>query len=148
MGASWAGWHGAVTYSSCHGAVGASRPEPGRPRNTYVREDQIVPHLAAIATLLAGPTGTSARPNRGLAQVTGPANTAALIDGLRARGVVLTYNPDDRTLWPRRSQRAGRRHRQGPLTAKPGKGGRPSEQKDKTTRRGRRLSVGKDRACS
>ena len=28
-------------------------PGPGRPKNTYVREDQILPHLAAIAILLA-----------------------------------------------------------------------------------------------
>ena len=30
--------------------------------------------------------------------MTGPASTAALIDQLRASGVVLTYDPDDRTL--------------------------------------------------
>ena len=72
--------------------------DPGRPPNTYVREDQIVPHLAAIAILLAGPAGTPARGNRGLAQLTGPDGTAALIDQLRAGGVLLTYDPDDRTL--------------------------------------------------
>jgi site-specific DNA recombinase len=45
-----------------HGCSSATRPEPGRPGNTFVREDQIVPHLAAID------------------------------------GVVLTYDPQDRTL--------------------------------------------------
>jgi hypothetical protein len=30
--------------------------------------------------------------------VTGPTRTAGLIDQLRARGIVLTYHPDDRTL--------------------------------------------------
>jgi len=30
--------------------------------------------------------------------VTGPAGTAALVDQLRADGVVLTYDPDKRTL--------------------------------------------------
>ncbi|MGE5287993.1 MAG: hypothetical protein ACM3ML_12470 [Micromonosporaceae bacterium] len=30
--------------------------------------------------------------------MTGPAGTAALIDRLRADGVVLTYDPQDRTL--------------------------------------------------
>ena len=63
-----------------------------------MREDQIVPHLAAIAILLAGPPGTPARANRSLAQVTDPARTASLIDQLRADGVVLTYDPQDRTL--------------------------------------------------
>jgi len=32
----------------------AARPKPGRPKNTYVREDQILPHLAALAILLGG----------------------------------------------------------------------------------------------
>ena len=57
-----------------------------------------MPHLAAIAILLAGPAATPARGNRGLAQLTGPDGTAALIDQLRADGTVLTYGPDDRTL--------------------------------------------------
>jgi hypothetical protein len=63
-----------------------------------VREDQIVPHLAAIGILLASPPGTPARENRTLAQVTDPATTAAVIDQLRADGVVLTYDPQGRTL--------------------------------------------------
>jgi hypothetical protein len=59
-----------------------------------LREDQIMPHLAAIAILLASPAGG----NRGLPQLTGPDGTAALIDQLRAGGVLLTYDPADRTL--------------------------------------------------
>ena len=69
-----------------------------RPANTYVREDQILPHLAAIAILLAGPAGIPSCGNRSPVQVTGPAAAAALIDRLRANGVVLTYDPDSRTL--------------------------------------------------
>jgi len=90
--------NGKPAYRCRHGYTSATRPQPGRPGNTYVREDQIVPHLAAIAILLAGSPGTPARANRSLAQVTGPASTAALIDQLRADGVVLTYDPQDRTL--------------------------------------------------
>jgi hypothetical protein len=63
-----------------------------------VREDQILPHLAALAILLAGPAGKSDRRNRSPAQVTRPDGTAALIDQLRAGGVVLTYDPGGRTL--------------------------------------------------
>ena len=66
--------------------------------NTYVREDQILPHLAAISILLVGQAWTPAHGSHGLAQVTGPDGTAALIDRLRANGTVLTYDPDDRTL--------------------------------------------------
>ena len=57
-----------------------------------------MPHLAAIGILLAAPPRTPAHRNPGLAQVTGPASTTALIDQLRADGVVLTYDPQDRTL--------------------------------------------------
>jgi site-specific DNA recombinase len=74
-------------------------PGPGRPKNTYVREDQILPHLAAIGILLAGPARTLARGSRGVAQVTGAADAGALIDQLRAGSVALIYHPDDRTLY-------------------------------------------------
>jgi hypothetical protein len=76
----------------------ATGPEPGRLPNAYVREDQILPHLAAIAILLAGRAGKPAPGNGGLAQLTGPDGTAALIGLLRADGTVLTYGPDGRTL--------------------------------------------------
>ena len=90
--------NGKPAYRCRHGYTSATRPDPDRPKNTYVREDQILPHLAAIAILLAGPAGKPARGNRGLAQLTGPDGTAALIDQLRADGTVLTYDPEDRTL--------------------------------------------------
>jgi hypothetical protein len=63
--------------------------------------------------------------------VTGPAGTAALIDQVRADGVVLTYDPQDRTL------RAGGHNTlsvtigKEPLTTGPGKGGPPSEKKER-----------------
>ena len=88
--------NGKPAYRCRHGHTSATRP--GRPGNTYVREDQILPHLAAISILLAGPPVRAARGNRGLAQVTSPASTAALIDQLRADGVILTYDPQNRTL--------------------------------------------------
>jgi site-specific DNA recombinase len=90
--------NGRAAYRCRHGYTSATSPDSGRPKNTYVREDQILPHLAALAILLAGPAGKPVRGNRGLVQVTGPAGTAALIDQLRAHGVVLTYDPGDRTL--------------------------------------------------
>jgi hypothetical protein len=90
--------NGKPAYRCRHGHTSATIPDPGRPKTTYVREDQVLPHLAAIAILLAGPAGKSGCGNRGLVQVTGPAGTAALIDRLRADGVVLTYDPVGRAL--------------------------------------------------
>ena len=90
--------NGKPAYRCRHGHTSATSPDPGRPKTTYVREDQILPHLAAIAILLAGPAGKPGRRNQTPLQVTGPADTAALIDQLRADGVVLAYDPSDRTL--------------------------------------------------
>jgi len=90
--------NGKPAYRCRHGHVSATSPSPARPRNTYVREDQILPHLATIGILLAGTAGTPGRGSCGAAQLTGPADAGALIDQLRAHSVELTYDPDDRTL--------------------------------------------------
>jgi site-specific DNA recombinase len=90
--------YGRPAYRCRHGYASATSPDPDRPKNTYVREDQILPHLAALAILLAGHAGRPVRGSRGRAQLTGPDGTAALIDQLRADGTVLTYDPDGRTL--------------------------------------------------
>ena len=87
--------NGRPAYRCRHGHASAATPEPGRPRNAYVREDQILPHLAAVAILLASggqPGGNST------VQVTAPAGTADLIDRLRDSGAVLTYDPETRTI--------------------------------------------------
>src|ERR1035441_8848984 len=52
------GWnqHGPTAsppYRCRHGYTSAISPDPRRPKNTYIREDQILPHLAALAILLA-----------------------------------------------------------------------------------------------
>jgi hypothetical protein len=90
--------YGRPAYRCRHGYTSATVPDPARPKNTYIREDQILPHLAALAILLAGRAGKPGPRSRGLAQMTGPAGATVLIDQLGADGVVLTYDPDGRTL--------------------------------------------------
>jgi site-specific DNA recombinase len=90
--------YGRPAYRCRHGSTSAAVPDPARPKNTYVREDQILPHLAALAILLSGPAAKPARGSRIRAQLTRPAGAAALIGQLHADGTVLTYDPDDRTL--------------------------------------------------
>ena len=90
--------NGKPAYRCRHGHTSATSPDPTRPRNTYVREDQILPHLATIGILLAGTAETPGRGSRRVAQLTGPADAGALIDQLRADSVALIYEPDDRTL--------------------------------------------------
>jgi site-specific DNA recombinase len=87
--------NGKPAYRCRHGYTSATRPGPGQPKNTYVREDQILPHLAAMAILLAG--DVQAR-GSSTVQVTAAAQAAGLIDQLRASGAVLTYDPDTRTI--------------------------------------------------
>jgi site-specific DNA recombinase len=45
--------NGKPAYRCRHGYTSATRPEAGRPPNAYVREDQILPHLAALSILLS-----------------------------------------------------------------------------------------------
>ncbi len=86
--------NGKPAYRCRHGHTSATRPEPGRAKNTYVREEQILPHLATVAILL----GADQTADNDSAQVIVPAATADLIDQLRAAGTVLTYDPDTHTL--------------------------------------------------
>ncbi len=39
--------YGKPAYRCRHGNSSATVPDPARPKNTYVREDQVLPHLAA-----------------------------------------------------------------------------------------------------
>jgi hypothetical protein len=85
--------NGKPAYRCRHGHTSAARPAPGRAKNTYVREDQILLHLAALAILHAGngqAQGRRAghRPRRG----------SRPVDRLRASGVILTYDQYTRTL--------------------------------------------------
>jgi Recombinase zinc beta ribbon domain len=126
--------YGRPAYRCRHGYTSATAPDPARPKNTYVREDQILPHLAALAILLAVPAGKPARRSRVRAQLTRPADTAALIGQLHADGTVLTYDPDDRTLRADGRDAPPCNHRHGPRRhprAGTGKGGPPREKRQR-----------------
>ena len=87
--------NGKPAYRCRHGSTSATGPDPRRPRNTYVREDQILPHLAALAIRHVG--SGQAR-DGGTVQVIAPAEAADLIDRLRASRVTLMYDPDTRSV--------------------------------------------------
>ena len=116
--------YGRPAYRCRHGYASATVPDPARPKNTYVREDQILPHLAALAILLAGPAGKPVRGSRGPGAADRPGrHGSAHRPAARRR-----HRPHLRPGWPdparRRSRRAGGHHRHGrrrhPLT--PGQG--------------------------
>jgi hypothetical protein len=87
--------NGRPAYRCRHGYSSATRPDPTREKNVYVREDQITPALAALAILLA--SHPEAHPD-GASRFTGPARAGELIDYLRSSGRTLTYDPQQRTL--------------------------------------------------
>jgi site-specific DNA recombinase len=89
--------NGKPAYRCRHGYTSATSPGPRRPKNTYVREDQILPHLATIAILLAG-QDRALDIGSHTGQLTAPDKAADLIDQLRGSGIVLTYDPDTQTI--------------------------------------------------
>jgi site-specific DNA recombinase len=84
-------------YQCRHGYSSATRPDPTRAKNAYIREDQIMPHLAALAILLAGHEQAQGHSDQAR-QITGPVQAAELIDHLRSSGRTLTYDPQHQTL--------------------------------------------------
>jgi hypothetical protein len=88
--------NGNAAYRCRHGHTTATRPDPARPPNAYIREDQILPRLPALSILLGAPARSSRK--QGTAHPPVPARAAAMISHLRARGVTLIYDPDEHTL--------------------------------------------------
>ena len=95
--------NGKPAYRCRHGYTSATRPNPTRPKNLYIREDTIMPRLAALAILQQGsghlPHGrTQGGAKHDHAQITAPAQAADQIEQLRATGVSLIYDPATKTL--------------------------------------------------
>ena len=81
-------------YRCRHGHTSATRPEPGRTPNTYLREDQVLPNLPALhlrltsqLDLLRPVSRASVRPTPDQA-----------IAHLRSEAISLTYDAATRTL--------------------------------------------------
>jgi Recombinase zinc beta ribbon domain len=59
MESAWS--NGKPAYRCRHGHTTASRPGPGLPKNAYIREDRILPHLPALHLLLTEPAAGQRR---------------------------------------------------------------------------------------
>ena len=88
--------NGKAAYRCRHGHTTATRPDPARSGNAYIREDQILPRLPALSILLGAPGHRSRK--EGTAHPLVPAGAAAMISYLRAKGITLIYDPDEHTL--------------------------------------------------
>ena len=60
--------NGKPAYRCRHGRTSAMAPDPDRPKNTYVREDKLLPHLHALHLLLTSPAVRARRRTRGALQ--------------------------------------------------------------------------------
>ena len=91
MESAWS--NGKPAYRCRHGHTTASAPDPSRPKNAYVREDRIVPHLPAVHLQLTGPAGETRR--RRTRRGTDVRYQAAegVICYLSEQEITLTYDP-------------------------------------------------------
>ncbi len=85
-------------YRCRHGHSSATTPDPDRPRNTYVREDQILAHLPALLANADPPAGRRRRRTRHGVRVVHAVSEQDLIGCLRARQITLTYDPRTKTM--------------------------------------------------
>jgi len=94
MESAWS--NGKPAYRCRHGHTSAMAPDPARPKNTYIREDKLLPHLPALH--LTTPAMRARRRTRAGADVTGAAGPSEVIGYLREHEITLTWNPAAATL--------------------------------------------------
>jgi hypothetical protein len=88
MESAWS--NGKAAYRCRHGRTSAMAPDPSRPKNTYIREDKLLPHLPALLTT---PAVRARRRTRAGADVTGTASPGEAIGYLREHEITFTWNP-------------------------------------------------------
>ena len=86
-----------------HQCAGAG---PARPRNTYIREDKLLPHLPALHLLLISPAVRARRRTRAGADVRSTVSPGEVIGYLREHETTLTWNPAAAALQARATQTA------------------------------------------
>ena len=91
MESAWS--NGKAAYRCRHGRTSAMAPDPSRPRNTYIREDKLLPHLPALHLFLTTPATRARRRTRAGADVTGTVSPGEVIGYLREHEITLTWNP-------------------------------------------------------
>jgi hypothetical protein len=91
MESAWS--NGKPAYRCRHGRTSATAPEPAWPKNTYVREDTLLPHLPALHLLLTSPATRARRRTRGGSDVRAAVNLGEVIGYLREHEITLTWNP-------------------------------------------------------
>jgi site-specific DNA recombinase len=96
MESAWS--NGKPAYRCRHGHTTARPPDAERPRNTYVREALIMPHLPALYLLLTAPAGGPRRRRTRRGTDVRCQSAKDVLCYLREQQIVLTYDPAMETL--------------------------------------------------
>jgi len=104
MESAWS--NGRPAYRCRHGRTSAMAPDPDRPKNTYVREDKLLPHLPALHQLLTSPVVRTRRRTRAGTDVRDTASPGEVIAYLRAQETTITWNPAAAALQARATETA------------------------------------------
>jgi site-specific DNA recombinase len=85
--------NGKPAYRCRHGRTSAMAPDPDRPKNAYIREDKLLPHLPALHLLLTTPAVRARRRTRGGSDVRNTVSPGEVIGYLGEHGITLTWDP-------------------------------------------------------
>ena len=88
MESAWS--NGKAAYRCRHGRTSAMAPDPARPKNAYVREDKLLPHLPALHLLLTSPSVRARRRTRAGADVRSTVSPGEVIRYLREHAAQAT----------------------------------------------------------
>ena len=104
MESAWS--NGKPAYRCRHGRTSATAPDPSRPRNAYVREDKLLPHLPALHLLLTSLATRTRRRTGAGADVTSTVSPGEVIGYLHAHDITLAWDPAAAVLQARATQTA------------------------------------------
>jgi site-specific DNA recombinase len=104
MESAWS--NGKPAYRCRHGHTSAMAPDPARPKNAYIREDKLLPHLPALHLLLTTPAARARRRTRAGADIRATASPGEVIGYLREHEIALTWDPSAAALHARGTQTA------------------------------------------
>jgi len=104
MESAWS--NGKPAYRCRHGRTSVMAPDPAQPRNAYVREGTILPHLPAMHLLLTTPAARARRRTRGGADARPASSPADVIAYLREHEIILTWDPAAATMQARAAKTA------------------------------------------
>jgi site-specific DNA recombinase len=104
MESAWS--NGKPAYRCRHGRTSAIAPDPARLKNTYVREDKLLPHLPALHLLLTSSAVRPRRRTRAGADVRSTVSLGEVIGYLREHEITLIWNPATAALQARAIQTA------------------------------------------